>query len=273
MGLKAFIEILRPANCFMAAIAVFIGYVVAIGKIWFETELFFAMASAFLICGAGQVINDFFDVRIDEKIRPQKILPSKKMKVQTALFYSAALFGTGLILASQINMPAFLIAFSFTVLLALYSAVIQKQKFLGNIVVALGTAFTIIFGASIVQNYNVAIFLATSAFFSNMGREITKDVQDKEADKGHKTTLAMILTQNQVNIVVLAFYALAFLTAFFVWQTKMIQSNYYLLLLIVSGGLFLYSFVLLLQKQPGKAQLFSKIAMVFSLLAFISGVF
>lgn len=273
MGFKFFVEIIRPANCILAGAAVFIGQAVATRAIAFSEAIFFAMISAFLICAGGQVINDFFDIEIDKKIRPQKILPSKKMSANTALVYSATLFLAGIIFAAAINFHALAIAFIFTALLILYSAFIQKQKFFGNIIVALGTAFTLVFGASITQNYGTIVFLAASAFFANIAREIIKDVQDKKADEGYKKTIPMILPQKQVNALVLLLYILAFFIALAPVFLLQITNPVYTGMIIAAGMVFIYSFKLLAGKNPEKAQAYSKTGMALSLLGFLAGAF
>jgi len=68
MALSAYFKILRPLNCIISAVAVFIGFSVANSAVQFTIPLLMAMAAAFLICGAGQAINDYYDAKIDKKI-------------------------------------------------------------------------------------------------------------------------------------------------------------------------------------------------------------
>jgi len=273
MKIKYFVEIIRPLNCLMAALAVFIGFSVAIGGLSFGFPLLFAMLAALFICAGGQVINDFFDVEIDKISKPQKILPSKKISIHTALIYSVALFLVGLTFASILNQSAFIIAIAFTALLILYSAFIQRQKIIGNFVVAISTAFTLIFGASLVENYNTVFLIAASAFFANYAREIIKDLQDVKSDEGHKKTIAMILSDKQISFMVLGSYFFALLIAIYVWVSGMLTGIFFPILLLVAIIVFIQSFKLLLEKKVAKAQLYSKIAMAISLFAFLAGVF
>ena len=71
--MKHFLEILRPVNCLMASVAVFIGAYIG-GIDWTASlePLILAMASAFLICSGGMVINDFFDARLDKVEKPHR---------------------------------------------------------------------------------------------------------------------------------------------------------------------------------------------------------
>ena len=69
MNYQPYLTIIRPFNCIMAAVATLIGFSVALGGFAFTIPLMLAMVSAFLICGAGQAINDYFDREIDKKTR------------------------------------------------------------------------------------------------------------------------------------------------------------------------------------------------------------
>ncbi|MDO8627891.1 MAG: hypothetical protein Q7K42_05475 [Candidatus Diapherotrites archaeon] len=69
MTLKAYLELVRPVNCLMSAIATMIGYFVSFNKIAYSNELFFLMLGSFFVCGFGQAINDFFDSEVDKKIK------------------------------------------------------------------------------------------------------------------------------------------------------------------------------------------------------------
>src|SRR3989339_483334 len=183
--MKPFIEIIRPVNCLMAGIGVFVGYSVSAGAIGISPTLIIAMISAFLICGAGQAINDFFDYEIDRK-KDGRAKTIKKLGRKNVLYYSIILFLAGNSIAYFINPAAFGIALAFSILLIAYSAVMGRIKFIGNWVVASGTAATLIFGASVWGNYSLAVQFAAAALFANVAREITKDFEDLKADEGFK---------------------------------------------------------------------------------------
>lgn len=272
MSFLSYFKILRPGNCLMAAIAVFIGFSVARGSIAFSIQLLLAMLSAFLICGAGQTINDYFDRGIDKLIKPEKLIPTGKIKAKNALIYSIALFLIGVIIAYGINSSTFAIALAFSILLIFYSASMQRFKFLGNFVVAAGTAFTLIYGAAVVGNYSVVIFFAVTAFLVNVGREIIKDVEDMPGDRGVKKTLPMIFSKKTIDEFVFSLYSAGIIIALSVWFLGLIKSILYLIFIVISGLIFSYSFYLLIKNKLQPSQQFSKCAMVAALIAFIAGV-
>ncbi len=261
----AFAELMRLGNCFMAGIAVLIGFFLAQG-----TDLNLALIGfgvAFLVCGAGQAINDYFDAKIDAKLSKKRPIPSKRILPAEALYFSLALFLVGIIAAIYINQMALLIAIIMALLLFAYPAFMNKIKYAGNVVVALGTAITFIFGAAAAGNVPaLVVVLALSAFFSNMAREITKDIQDLKKDKGTKVTLPM--KTKKANYIVAVYYTFAILFgigAFVLFSL----SYFYLIFTIIGAIIFIYSAKKLYNKKPVQSQSLSKKGMLVSLLAFI----
>ncbi len=273
MNIKAFFEIIRPLNCIMAAFAAFIGYSIALSSISFSPAIGIGMIVAFLVCGAGQAINDYYDREIDAKQHPQKPIPSGRIKPKQALYFSLLLFAAGIILSTMLPTGALVITAFFSILLILYSALIQKIKFAGNAVVALGTAFTLIFGATIAGSITVAIILATSAFFSNLARELIKDFEDQKADKGRKLSLPMIVSKQSAIIMVLFFYLGTIITSYIPFSYRLFGNIPFIVLITIANAGFLYSFHFLINGKYHKAQKISKISMVVALLGFLAGVF
>jgi len=272
MGFLHYVRLIRPLNCVMATFAVYIGYCVSIGEIGFEFLTAYAMVSAFLICGAGQAINDYFDREIDMDKAPDKPIPSGKVKPKSALNFSLLLFFVGLVFAWSINREAATIAIAFTALLIVYAAYLGNYKYLGNWVVAAGTAFTLVFGASVTQNYFPAVYLALAALFANVPREITKDFEDLEADRGNKVSLPMILPHIWPKVLILALYLAGIGTGLGLYFLGIYGNAWYLWPISGASLGFLASACLAFTGSYKLSQQLSKIGMLLALLAFLAGV-
>lgn len=270
MDLYGYIETLRPGNCIIAAIAAYIGFAVAFEQIYFNWQIAVAMCAAFLICGAGQAINDYFDREVDAKIRPEKAIPSGKARPKAVFLLSIVLFAAGVLLAYPLPLEAFLIAIVSVLLLFSYSACLSRYKYLGNWIVAGEMALTLIFGAAIVGNYSVVVLLAISALFAGVAREITKDFEDLEADKGVKKSLPMLVGEKIAKLKVIGQYVIALGIAFGIFFVGIVSSFGYLVLIIVSAVVFVLAVVKLLHNNYRKSHLFSKIGMLAALLAYLS---
>ena len=280
MKLNPFIEILRPFNCVIAGFATFIGYLISFSYFNLSIELLFLALASFFICGAGQAVNDFFDRDIDAKTKKHKVIPSKRMNERTAFFYSIFLFFVGVIFAFLVNFSAFIIALIFSILLFAYSAFMQKYKYIGNFIVAFGTGFTLIFGASVSGNYFFASILALSAVAANLGRELIKDIEDLKGDKGFKITLPQLLNLNSVSYLVFFYLIIAIISSYFPVIFSFITkssngflSTPYILIITAANFLFVYSFRLLVKRSYSMASKFAKTAMFVALIGFLSSVF
>lgn len=255
----------------MAALAAFIGAGVSFGGLNLSFPVLLAMLSAFIICGAGQAINDFFDYEIDRKKKSKKAKTIEKLGRKNVLYYSLILFAAGNLIAYQVNLPAFLIAAAFSLLLIAYSAFMGKIKFIGNWVVASGTAATLVFGASVSGNYSLAAQFAAAALFANAAREITKDFEDEKADQGFKKSLPMVLGR-KAEYFVSFLYAAAFMIGINLWIFGAVESTVYAALIFAAGIIFLLSVAELRKNNFRSSQSLGKYGMLMALLAFMASV-
>jgi geranylgeranylglycerol-phosphate geranylgeranyltransferase len=156
-----------------------------------------------------------------------------------------------------------------SILLIAYPLFMNRVKYLGNFIVSLGTGITFIYGAAAVGTMPQMVgFLAAAAFLANLGREITKDIEDLNKDAGEKRTLPMLLGKTFAKIFVILYYFLAVLAAFSAsWMFNL--NSYFNLFTIVSAIIFLFSIIVLVKGDAKKSQKFSKVAMLMSLIAFV----
>ncbi len=266
--LWAFLELARIGNCIMAGIAILIGFFVASGyDIGLAT---IAALSGMLVCAAGQAINDYFDAKIDAKTSKHRPIPSGRVTLHEAMLFSIGLFILGIALASQINVVAFFIALIMSILLAAYPLYMNNVKFIGNALVALGTAITFVYGAAAVSGNipPLVIALASTAFFANIAREITKDIEDVNKDKGAKNTLPIIIGEFKAKGFVFIYYYLAVAVSIWVFFEYSLSFGY-LLFAALGSITFINASWLLFKKHAKKSQRMSKLGMIASLLAFI----
>jgi len=273
MPVKHFISMIRPLNCVMAAFGTFIGYSIGHGFIHLQPELNIAMLVAFLVCAGGMVLNDYFDRFVDRKLHPEKPLPSGKIGAESAILYAVALFFVGNVLAFLfLSKTSFLIAFAFTVLLILYSRFLPQAKYIGNWVVASGTAFTLVFGASLINSYAIVLFFAFAALFANLARELIKDLEDVKADTGYKKSLPMLLSEKKVILIVLLYYLLAIALVYLPAFLGFFAKPAFLAVVSIANWLFILSLAKTVEKKFKNAQFISKIAMLIALIGFLLGV-
>jgi 4-hydroxybenzoate polyprenyltransferase len=163
--------------------------------------IFLVLASLF-IAAAGYIINDYFDINIDEVNKPHRLVVDKHISRRWAIAWHFMLRISGILL-TVLAMPFlqkwYLILANVlcVALLWLYSTNFKRQLLTGNIVISLLTAWTILivflskvsladaFGAGDGSHYKlfrIAVLYAGFAFIISLIREAIKDMEDMEGD-------------------------------------------------------------------------------------------
>lgn len=270
----SYLKILRPSVILLTAFAVFSSAFVSSQDLVFVnyTSVLVAILVAFLIAGAGNAANDYFDYDIDRINKPKRVLPSGKIKRRTAIFYASALF----ILA---NALAFVFLNYYMVALVLVNTIITilynwkiKRTFLGHFVDSWLASSTFLFGGLLFGINTAIIFLFSIAYLGNLGREITKGIEDMEGDKkSGARTLPVITGRLFSSWAAIFFVILAIIMSIFPYIAGILNMNY-LLLIIFSDLIFALSCFILLF-NPTKAQKIMKVAMFVAIFAFLMGVY
>jgi geranylgeranylglycerol-phosphate geranylgeranyltransferase len=264
--LRAYFEILRPFNCLMAAAAAIIGLAIAGGlQPWVTVLIFFTV---FLVTGAGNAINDYYDREIDAINRPARPLPSGRITPAAALRYSLALFLAGCLLAGLVNPVCLFLAAFNSVLLFFYARNLKAAPLSGNITVAFLTGSTFLFGGAaagmqgLLAN-QVPFFLS---FLVSMSREIAKDIEDMAGDMAGGARTLPILAGERLSRALAAGFALAAVALSFLPPF----GEGYLAVVAVADILFLLSVKMIMQGDATGAQKALKKGMAVALVAFLA---
>lgn len=185
--------------------------------------------STILIAGAGYVINDIFDVQIDQVNKPaDKIIGKDISATRAERFYwfltAMGLLG-GFVTAVIIDYINFVFIYILTALLLwFYSSTLKKLPVIGNLVIAFLSALSfyllwlaeLIDGGFLFGPYDSPILgsilawgYTAFAFVINILREIIKDIEDLEGDKyfGGRTLPVVIGVQaTRYVALVIAFF-------------------------------------------------------------------
>lgn len=266
----AIMELMRPLNCAMAGFGALLGYWLSVGYVALPASALLVAASTFIICGAGQAINDYYDYAVDRKAKKARPIPSGRLTAREAQSVALALFFLGIAVAFYANQAAFGVAVAFSILLYVYSSRLSGLKYFGNAVVALSNAFVFVMGASISGNYSVVAILATASFFLTWAREITKDLEDYKADLGKKHTLPMLVGKRGAANAAILSTIVSIAIAVVPFAFKMTDSFLFAAILAVSIVVFLQAMLLLLAGKFKASQQYYKYGMLIALLAFTS---
>ena len=185
-------------------------------------NLLFIILASVCIAGAGNIINDYFDVNIDVINKPNKVIINQFINRRWAIFWHLILSAIGIGLsfhvAIKINFIWIGILNSIAVLLLfIYSASLKKKFIIGNIIISLLTAWVLIvlmlpeyfelikYRIFSLENYykifRLGILYATFSFIISLIREVIKDIEDVDGDRQNACkTMPIVLGINSAKV-------------------------------------------------------------------------
>jgi len=216
----AFLRLIRLPNLFFIALAQVLFQFCIYYPLYREVvpgndllHFIFLVLASLLIAAAGYIINDYFDINIDEINKPQKMVVDKVIHRRWAIAWHFILSFSGIILTA-LALPIFekwyliLANIACIALLWFYSTNFKKRLLIGNIVISLLTAWSILiifFSKLSAENafepgnhsqpklFRLAFLYAGFAFVCSLIREAIKDIEDIKGDERWVTVYAHCL--------------------------------------------------------------------------------
>lgn len=220
-----FLRLLRPVNLLVIVLTMygmrmfFLPYLNEKKDVIPSTEAldyFLLVFSTVIIAGAGNIINDYFDVKADRINKPEKLIIGKHIKKRWAIvshwILNLIAFSIAVYLSYRYHTFWYVFIHLFSInALWFYSMYFKRQFFIGNLLIGLLTALVpILCGIHFIQlvdtshqillpaswdgNLTIGIsaegiktfFVLAFALFAgglNLIREIVKDMEDIEGDR------------------------------------------------------------------------------------------
>jgi len=149
------------------------------------------VAATVMLAAGGYIINDYYDVAVDEINKPEKVIVGKSVSKRKALQYYGLLSAIAIIIGSYlafvIHKPVMAFVNVFVAAsLWMYSSELKKWFLVGNILIAFLSALTILvvglFEPAFYPNFLFLTVYAGFAFLVSLIREIAKDAEDVTGD-------------------------------------------------------------------------------------------
>lgn len=274
VNLKAGVEITRPLNCFFAGISALAALYIessSLGVLLSETGLF-ALIAVVLLCAAGNIFNDYFDLESDAINKPKRPIPAGKIRKKEAMALGIALAALGISAAYRLNVSALVLAVINIAILYAYSRMKEATPF-GNFAVAYLAGSVFLFGGLAGGSIERVWILALLSGLATLAREITKDIEDVKGDKFRKTTLATYYGDKVAGIVGGIVLILAIFLSILPLRTHLFGAKY-LYVIFVADSIFAYCAYRLVadpSKYATDNTRLEKIGMWAALVAFIVG--
>jgi 4-hydroxybenzoate polyprenyltransferase len=241
----SFLRLTRIWNLLILALAQYFTAIMLIDRAnVFDLRFFLLVTSTCVIAAAGYIINDYYDIKIDLINKPDRVVIGKGITRRYAILLHTVLSLLGVAIGTYLNWRIGILNFSAAFLLWWYSNDLKRQPLIGNVVVGLLTALSIVIVDSLYQTGNEMIFIyGAFAFFITLIREIIKDMEDLKGDDtfGCKTLpiiWGMRKTKNFIYGVIFLFSLIVVLLHFFFVQ---LPEYYFLLFLFIPLLVLLYS--------------------------------
>lgn len=221
----------------------------------------------------GNALNDYIDADIDKTAHPDRPIPTGELDRRTAKLCG---YG-GLGLASVLSLlylidghwAATLIVLLCAAMMFGYEIAFKQRGFVGNVCIAILTGCVFLLAGAIVDDFSQVWILALLAALVSVGREIAKDIEDEESDKGSRTTLPMLIGNRNAAIVSAAFFIIGPLLSIIPFITGLFGILYAAVL--IADAIFIYCAILVFS-DPHKSEKLAKVAMFVALISFILGV-
>ncbi|MGY8969964.1 MAG: geranylgeranylglycerol-phosphate geranylgeranyltransferase [Flavobacteriales bacterium] len=218
--------------------------------------------SILFITAGGYIINDLYDIEADTINKPLKVYISKSISKKNAWFIyllSSTLgvsLGIYLSIIKNIDFLSFYF-FGTTLLLFLYSVLLKKQVFIGNLCISLLVTLPIyllykfdsnnITISNILQYFflSIAVFYYMFfAFLTTMIREIIKDIEDINGDYIVKLkTLPILIGKTRARNISIFLSVVLLLFLFLVSSNYFISKKYFLGTIMLMISIILVHFI------------------------------
>ncbi|MEQ9262080.1 MAG: geranylgeranylglycerol-phosphate geranylgeranyltransferase [Owenweeksia sp.] len=295
----ALLKLIRWPNLLMIALVQYlIRFVITeslgIPHVLNHLEYFYGVVCSISLAAGGYVVNDLYDLHVDEENKPGRVTIGKNFPDSVAwqIYFGLnilALF-TGYLVAKAAGMPGlWMLPLIAIALLYFYSVDLKKRAVIGNVLVSLLTALPVALVAlfdlipavtdqnrEIVRSATEVVgAYALFAFWSNLIREMIKDAEDIKGDarQGYRT-LAVLLGSGQMRyiIVILILVMLSFTGFYNVYLFSDDQISALYILLFVNLPL-LYLILLVFKSKTAadfkKASTWSKVIMLTGILSMV----
>ncbi len=204
--------------------------------------------ASLLIAAAGYIINDYFDINIDEVNKPHRMVVDKLISRRWAIAWHFMLSTSGIILtvlAVPFLQKWYLILANVlcVALLWFYSTNFKRSLLTGNIVISLLTAWTILiiffskvdladaFGAgdsNQTKFFRLTILYAGFAFIVSLIREAIKDMEDMPGDSKYGCHTMPIVWGVNATKVYAAVWLVVLIAVLVILQVYVLQFKWWL---------------------------------------------
>lgn len=215
-------------------------------------QFIFLVFASVLIAAAGYIINDYFDLNIDQVNKPDKVVVNVLINRRWVIFWHMFLSLLGFFFTvSALPIAEYwhlvLVNLASIVLLWFYSTNLKKQLLIGNVLISLMTAWVIgiLFFSKYpfvvndllmvdhdeVRFFRFTILYTSFAFIISLIREVIKDMEDMEGDRKYGCRTMPIVWGINASKVFVAVWIIVLVAALLILQFYVLAFDWWLSIL------------------------------------------
>lgn len=213
-----------------------------------QRQFIFIVLASILVAAAGYIINDYFDLNIDQVNKPGKVVVNQFINRRWVIFWHMFLsllgfFFTVLALPMGQYWHIVLANLASIILLWFYSTNFKKQLLIGNIVISLLTAWVIVIlyfskyplqirrlleiDHNEIRLFRFMIVYASFAFVISLIREVVKDMEDVEGDRKYGCRTMPIVWGINASKVFVAVWIIVLVAALIILQLYVVPFGWW----------------------------------------------
>ncbi|HOZ69405.1 MAG TPA: geranylgeranylglycerol-phosphate geranylgeranyltransferase [Chitinophagaceae bacterium] len=273
----ALLKLIRLPNLFFIALTQVLFYYAVVVPVlhqvlqqpaFNDVHFFLLVASSVLIAAAGYIINDYFDINIDEVNKPRKNVVDQVISRRWAMLLHFVFSGLGLLLSLYLSWKTgywYIVITNFLCigLLFGYSVSLKRKLLSGNILISLLTAWVILIITTSEGFYlyytqvdngvleahrkivRIGNLYAGFAFISSLIREAIKDMEDMEGDAKYGCRTMPIVwgintSKVYVGVWLVVLIAILVIVQFYVLQFRWWMPVTYSFVLIIAPMIYIF---------------------------------
>jgi len=212
-------------------------------------SFFILILASVLIAAAGYIINDYFDLDIDQINKPEKVVVNLMISRRWVIFWHMFLSLIGIYCTMfALHFSEFwhliLANMCSVIFLWVYSTSLKKQLLIGNVLISLLTAWVIGIlyfskyplssfpdsNYSYNQNirfFRLSILYAGFAFVISLIREVVKDLEDMDGDRKYGGRTMPIVWGVNVSKVFISVWLIVLIASLVILQLYVIQLGWW----------------------------------------------
>ena len=181
--MNKYLQLFRTGNAVMGVVGVLVACFMAAGTDLLShwVNLLLSAVIVFSFIAGGNSLNDYIDAEIDRTAHPERPIPSGRMSRKQAKDIGMFMLALSVMVSLfTFDVACVLIVLVAVTLMVSYEMFLKQRGFVGNVTIAVMTGMLFLLGGAIVGDVAANVIVALMAMSVSIGREISKDIEDKE---------------------------------------------------------------------------------------------